>query len=71
MSFRGVDNSNSTKSFFGKKLMIVIIIVLAAGLTFAVWFFFISDSNTAIENGDNFLPPPCYSINGKQICPKT
>ena len=57
--------------FFGKKLMIVIIIVLVAGLTFDVSIFFISDSDSGIENNDNFLPPNCYSINGKQICPKT
>jgi hypothetical protein len=55
--------------FFGRRLILAIIIVLVAGLTFGLWFFFISDSNNAAENSDIYLPPNCYSVNGKQICP--
>ncbi|HEX7178732.1 MAG TPA: hypothetical protein VF220_03330 [Nitrososphaeraceae archaeon] len=64
-----VDKSNPSSRFVSKKLILVIIIVLVAGITFGVWFFFISDSDNAIDTSDNFLPPNCYSVNGKQICP--
>jgi hypothetical protein len=69
MTFPEDIDRRSTR-FFGKRMLLAIIIVLAAGLTFGLWFFFISDSNNAIENNDSFLPPDCYSLNGKQICPK-
>jgi hypothetical protein len=64
-----VDKSNPSSRFVSRKLILVTIIVLVAGITFGVWFFFISDSDNAIDTGDNFLPPNCYSLNGKQICP--
>ena len=63
-----VDNSNAPSRFFGRRLILAIIIVLVAGLTFGLWFFFISDSNNAAENSDIYLPPNCYSVNGKQTC---
>ena len=63
-----VDNSNAPSRFFGRRLILAIIIVLVAGLTFGLWFF-ISDSNNAAENSDIYLPPNCYSVNGKQTCP--
>ncbi|TLX86306.1 MAG: hypothetical protein E6L04_03660 [Thaumarchaeota archaeon] len=63
-----VDNSNAPSRFFGRRLILAIIIVLVAGLTFGLWFF-ISDSNNAAENTDIYLPPNCYSVNGKQTCP--
>ena len=64
-----VDKSNPSSRFVSRKLILVTIIVLVAGITFGVWFFFISDSDNAIDTSDNFLPPNCYSVNGKQICP--
>jgi len=64
-----VDNSNAPSRLFGRRLILAIIIVLVAGLTFGLWFFFISDSNNAAENSDIYLPPNCYSVNGKQTCP--
>jgi hypothetical protein len=64
-----VDNSNAPSRFFGRRLILATIIVLVAGVTFGLWFFFISDSNNAGENSDIHLPPICYSVNGKQICP--
>jgi hypothetical protein len=64
-----VDNSNAPSRFFGRRLILATIIVLVAGVTFGLWFFFISDSNNAGENSDIHLPPNCYSVNGKQICP--
>ena len=63
-----VDKSNPSSRFVSRKLILVIIIVLVAGITFGVWFFFISDSDNAIHTSDSFLPPNCYSVNGKQIC---
>jgi hypothetical protein len=64
-----VDKANRSSRFVSRKLILVTIIVLVAGITFGVWFFFISDSDNAIDTSDNFLPPNCYSVNGKQICP--
>jgi flagellar basal body-associated protein FliL len=64
-----VDNSNAPSRLFGRRLILAIIIVLVAGLTFGLWFFFISDSNNAAENSDIYLPPNCYYVNGKQTCP--
>jgi hypothetical protein len=65
---RHVQNSNQSSRFRGRRFIVGIIILLLAGLTFGVWFFFIYSD--AIGNNDSFLPPDCYSINGKQICPK-
>lgn len=67
---KDLDNSKPPSRFLGRRLILAVIIVLIAGITFGVWFFFISDSDNAIENSDNFLPPNCYSINGKHTCPK-
>jgi hypothetical protein len=64
------DIDRRSTRFFSKRMLLAIIIVLVAGFTFGLWFFFISDSNNAIENNDNFLPPDCYLLNGKQIYPK-
>jgi len=69
MSFREVDNSNRSTKFLSKKMMLVIIIVVVAGFVFGVWFFSISESDNAIQNSENYLPPNCYSVNGKQTCP--
>ena len=66
---KDVDNSNAPSRLFSRRLILAIIIVLVAGLTFGLWFFFISDSNDATENSNIYLPPNCYSVNGKQICP--
>jgi hypothetical protein len=66
---KDVDNSNAQSRFFSRRLILAIIIVLVAGLTFGLWFFFISDSNDAAENSNIYLPPNCYSVNGKQTCP--
>jgi len=65
-----VDKSNRSFRFLNRKLILAIIIVAAAGITFGIWFFF-TYSDNAIDTSDNFLPPNCYSINGKQICPSS
>ena len=48
---------------------LMIMIILVAGLAFGLWFFFISDSNSADKNNGVLLPANCYSVNGKQTCP--
>jgi len=63
------ENSNQSRRFPGRRLILAIIIVLVASIAFGFWFFFISSSDNAIGNSDKYLPPNCYSINGKQICP--
>jgi hypothetical protein len=65
-----VERSNASTKFFKRRLVLAIIMVLAAGLAFGLWFFFIYDSHDAVEKSENYLPPNCYSINAKQICPK-
>jgi hypothetical protein len=69
MHFRDDDESGSATRFFETKLLFILIIS-AAGITFAIWFFFISGADKASEDVKTVLPPNCYSINGKQTCPK-
>jgi hypothetical protein len=64
-----VQNSNQQGRLIGRRLTLTIIIVLVTGIMLGAWFFFISDLVNAIGKNDNYLPPNCYSINGKQICP--
>jgi len=67
------DDFNSPKApskFASKKLrlIIIIIIVAVAVIIFAIWLFSISGApNPYYDNV--VLPPNCYSLNGKQICP--
>jgi cell division protein FtsI/penicillin-binding protein 2 len=63
-----VNNSKAPSKFAGKKLRLTVIIVVVAIIIFAMWLFFISvKNNPYYDNGK--LPPNCYSINGKQVCP--
>lgn len=64
-----VHNSNQSKRLLGGRLILGIIIVLVASIAFGVWFFFMLGSDNNIGNSEKYLPPNCYSINGKQICP--
>jgi len=47
---------------------LMIIIILVAGLSFGLWYFFLSGSDNAIKNNGAVLPSNCYSVNGKQTC---
>jgi len=47
---------------------LMIIIILVAGLSFGLWYFFLSGSNNAIRNNGAILPSNCYSVNGKETC---
>jgi hypothetical protein len=70
MTFVGhVQNSNQSNRLLGRRLILGIIIVLFVSISFGVWFFVISGLDNAIGNNEKYLPPNCYSINGKQICP--
>jgi hypothetical protein len=62
------DTSNRSTRFFGKRILLVIIIILIAGLTVGLVFLFIPESDNAGKN-NVILPPNCYSVNEKQICP--
>jgi hypothetical protein len=62
-------NSNHSRRLPSRRLILGIIIVLVASIAFGVWFFFISGWDNVIGNSEKYLPPNCYSINGKQICP--
>jgi hypothetical protein len=64
-----VQNSDQSSRLIGRRLCLAIIILLVSGIIFGSWFFFISDLDNVIWNNDNYLPPNCYLINGKQICP--
>ena len=61
--------TDQSSKLIDRRLGLVIIIVLVSGLMIGLWFFFISDLDNVIWNNDNYLPPNCYSINGKHICP--
>jgi hypothetical protein len=70
MSFHDdVDKSTSMRRLFGKRLIIAIIIVSAVPIAFSVWFIFISDTDNDLDK-KKVLPSDCYSVNGKQTCPK-
>ena len=62
------DVNSRSAGFFGK-IMLLVIIILVGGLAFGLWYFFIYGSQIAPQNSDVYLPPNCYSVNGKQTCP--
>jgi hypothetical protein len=64
-----VENSNQSRRLLGRRLILGIIIVLVTSIAFGVWFFFIPALENDIGNSEKYLPPNCYSINGKHICP--
>jgi len=64
-----VQNSYRSNRLLGRRLILGIIIVLFESLSFGFWFFLISGLDDAIGNSEKYLPPNCYSIIGKQICP--
>lgn len=65
MTFPDVDNFNVSR--INRRLKIIIIAVVIAGIIFGL-FYFAGHYNTP-EDTTNYLPPNCYSLNGKQICP--
>jgi hypothetical protein len=68
-SVRRDEDSKQSRRLLSRRLILLIIIILVASIAFCVWFFFISGLTDNINKSANYLPPDCYSINGKQICP--
>jgi hypothetical protein len=62
------DASNSKlPSKLADKRVWLIILISVAVITFAIWLFFIP-GYIPLDNSE-ILPPNCYSLNGKQVCP--
>jgi hypothetical protein len=68
MSFRDVDKSDPSTRLIEKRLILAVLIVSVLGIGFAFWFFL--DVYDDFNDANNILPLDCYSLNGKQICPK-
>ncbi len=64
------EDTNSRSISFAAKWVkfLILMIVLVAGLSFGLWYFFLSGSHNAINNKGAVLPSNCYSVNGKQTC---
>jgi len=63
------DTNSRSISFAAKRVkFLILMIVLVAGLSFGLWYFFLSGSHNAINNKGAVLPSNCYSVNGKQTC---
>ena len=63
------DTDSRSISFAAKWVkFLILMIVLVAGLSFGLWYFFLSGSHNAINNKGAVLPSNCYSVNGKQTC---
>jgi hypothetical protein len=63
-----VGNSKPPSKLVDKRVWLIIVITVTV-IIFAIWLFFIS-GYIALDNSET-LPPNCYSLNGKQICPTT
>ncbi|MGI0032792.1 MAG: hypothetical protein ACRD97_05920 [Nitrososphaeraceae archaeon] len=63
-----VSNSKLPSKLADKRVWIIIVIAVA-GIIFGIWLFFISGYNS-LDNSEK-LPPNCYSLNAKQICPNS
>ena len=61
------DSKSSLSKFNKRKLIVITLIISIAAIIIRMSFFFM---NEHYFGSTNFLPPNCYMINGKQICPK-
>jgi len=66
MSIRGVNNSRISR-LLQRKITLIIIAIIVAAIIWAIMFFF-GDENNKSKN-TKYLPPNCYSLNDKIICP--
>jgi hypothetical protein len=75
-----VSNSKLPSKLADKRVWLIIVIAVAgiifgiwlffiSGIIFGIWLFFISGYNFS-DNSEK-LPPNCYSLNAKQICPNS
>ena len=62
----------SRNSILGERTTILIIAAIIIAISmFVVIFIIIPEKNELDNTNTNYLPPDCYSLNGKTICPKT
>jgi len=55
----------------GQRTTILIIAAIIIAASILVVIFLIIPEKNELENANtNYLPPDCYSLNGKIICPK-
>ena len=60
------DSKSTLSKFIKRKLIVITIIITVAAIIIGIWLFFMGELK--FESTD-ILPPNCYMINGKQICP--
>ncbi|HKQ20469.1 MAG TPA: hypothetical protein VJS91_00390 [Nitrososphaeraceae archaeon] len=73
MVFRSNNKYNSEPSsrllgVLGKKKILIVIIIAITAIGFGICFFSMNENNISKSTSD-FVPPNCYIINGKRICP--
>jgi len=49
---------------------LLIAAIIIAAIILVVIFVIIPEKNELEKTNTNYLPPDCYSLNGKIICPK-
>lgn len=62
---------NSRNAILGQRTTILIIaaIIIAVGILVVI-FLIMPEKNELEKANTNYLPPDCYLVNGKIICPK-
>ena len=50
--------------------ILIIAAIIIAAIMFVVIFLIIPEKNELEKANTNYLPPDCYSLNGKITCPK-
>ncbi|HEX5920893.1 MAG TPA: hypothetical protein VFY55_03855 [Nitrososphaeraceae archaeon] len=70
MSSRGnVDKSGYTRLGQRTTITIIAAIIIAATILVLI-FIIIPEKNQLEQTNTDYLPPDCYKLNGKIICPK-
>ena len=70
MSFRSnIDKSRYPRLGQRTTIMIVAAIIIAATILVLI-FIIIPEKNQLEQTNTDYLPPDCYKLNGKIICPK-
>ena len=65
-----IDKSRNSKLGQRKTIFLIAAIIIAA-IILVVIFLIIPEENELEKINTNYLPPDCYSLNGKIICPKS
>jgi flagellar basal body-associated protein FliL len=70
MSLRGdVDKSRDPRLGQLMTILIIAAIIIAVGILVLI-FIIIPEKNEMEQTNTDYLPPDCYKLNGKIICPK-